>query len=63
MALPPSVILLDIASLVSPLKEIFILLVARSNCSAASATKETPAIAAFSHLLYSAEETTPYIQK
>jgi hypothetical protein len=32
---------------------------ARSKCSAASATKETPAIAAFSHFLYAADETTP----
>lgn len=32
-------------------------LVVRSKCSAASATRETPAIAAFSHLLYAADET------
>jgi HJR/Mrr/RecB family endonuclease len=31
----------------------------RSKCSAASATKETPAIAAFSHFLYAADETRP----
>lgn len=31
----------------------------RSKCSAASATKETPAIAAFSHFLYAADEITP----
>jgi len=31
----------------------------RSKCSAASATKETPAIAAFSHFLYAADEARP----
>lgn len=31
----------------------------RSTCSAASATKETPAIAAFSHFLYAMDDVAP----
>lgn len=44
---------------VPALTEEFWLMVERSSCSAASATKETPAIAAFSHLLYAEDATTP----
>jgi len=38
-------------------------IVARSKCSAASATNETPAIAAFSHLLYAAVDAEPATQR
>lgn len=40
----------------------FLSLDVRSKCSAASATKETPAIAAFSHFLY-AEDAVPQTAK
>jgi len=49
----------DVSVLASTLHNTPGLMALRSSSSAASATKETPAIAALSHFLYAADATTP----